>query len=304
MKPRSQWFPIERGRLARRYEHERQRQRILLYFALVGLTTGSQVIWIWLLLAAIELGARLLPPQRKNGLLLDDAGLHEYRDWRCVSTHALDSIRRLRVDNSTLTITAGDEVLKIRRDEADVDGLVHALGHSGPAVTVDEVATEQIAGWLGTVPGEWRRVERRSDIGAQMAVFLGLLPACWLLSPHRHSTAAGLAVLAVAYLLEAIWAGGRLEVSDHGLRGRGWRLPWSGVHAVKPRGRRFVVETDRGELVLQGPYAAQVADAARQILNARLAGQVLPSMSGVPDSAISRAESVDLSAERGLSRPE
>jgi hypothetical protein len=63
--------------------------------------------------------------------------------------------------------------------------------------------------------------------------------------------------------------------------------------------------TTRGILNLPGsPEAERVARTVRRLLNSRTAGQTLPRMTDIPDAALSRAETLDVSAERGLSRPE
>jgi hypothetical protein len=57
-------------------------------------------------------------------------------------------------------------------------------------------------------------------------------------------------------------------------------------------------------VVVRGPHAPRVHDAVKAMLAARERGAVLPRMGDIPDHAISRAESVDGSAERGISLSE
>jgi hypothetical protein len=190
---------------------------------------------------------------------------------------------------------------------------------------VVDVPAEEVAQWLGVgVDGalvcdstQFRDIATLRRAALTGAVLLSLLNAVRIVTGHADWMAAigfpGWLLLAALQLAELAVIRGhhiqdlRATPTELDVRTEaGWRkYAWSSFQSVQRSGNVWVASTADGDLWLPTdlPHLPTLLSAIRHAIDARQRGLALPRMSAdIPDSALSRAGSDDVSIERGLSR--
>ena len=270
-------------------------------------------VQVLLLLGASAL-TLLLPAY---GWRVDEDGLHLLRvgvvapslrrstlfPWDCIHGVQLDA-RELRIATSDRTIRVSALVPGIREMAAE---LRSGLGLEDQP-TKREVTPTLIADWLGiepegSLPCSARPMVRFGIVaylaacaafGVVAAVVQPLEPAIrWVVGSF------GAFIGLTAWL---VWRCTSSTVTSHGIQNADRVVPWSAVNGVERAGVvGWTLWTDHGFVYVWGRNGRYVAQAVEKMLQARQSGAILPRMTDVPDHAISRAESAEVSAERGIS---
>jgi hypothetical protein len=264
---------------------------------------GMPFLWpLWLGLAVLLPLTVLAMPY---GWRLDERGLYELRFLRRPRLIPIESIRHLESDATEIRIETDQGTLCLSHELRGIRSLVaqlRVLRGEREVVGGTEVSPEQVAEWLG-IEVDGHRVCGLTRASRAARYLLSALALVLLFGPMRGTSNFLPFALLVPVMFWLGWRNDRCTlVTAHGLLlGDGRFVPWEAVNGVPEHG---VVATDYGTVLLVGPSVSRVAGAIQRIINAREAGAVLPRMTEIPDHAISRAESAEVSAERGISAAE
>lgn len=286
--------------------------RLIFGLMLAGLWTsfpGGRDLLLWFVPAAIVLDLIARIPFRKRliGYRLDRDGLHVVR-YGCRERHfSWDTIQAVdETSNSLVVRTSGGE-LRISNDLPAAFHLAEQLRRNlgEPPAEQTELSASQLETWLGLAPGEvWTtglQPRARFGIGAGL-VGAGLVVMLNAGSPFQ----VWMLCVALSWVVTLLpQVAQPLEISAWGVRkGKRFAAAWDDVIGSRLTDGECTLRTVHGEISFGGAHARAVHDAVQRLLEAKQAGAVLPRLADIPDSAISRAESVEMSAERGISRPE
>lgn len=250
-------------------------------------------------------------PRFRYGLVVDGDGVTELRlghepvtwPWDEVSVETAWGYVNLKLGTQHVRFSwsapgvvelAGDLV---RRREPVVE--------DGPAVQ-----TSAIEGWLGIPPDGSLVIPGRPWLLWLFGVFYGLLALLAVVAIWRGEGLLGFSMLmtwlsVTLSLAETHNSAQPVIATAEGLRQGRRRFGWDEAVSVATRYPGWLVMTSRGSVLLpECPASQRVATTIRNLAAARRAGAVLPRMADVPEHALSRAETAELAAERGLSRSE
>jgi hypothetical protein len=263
-----------------------------------------------------------------HGLLV----LHTFRLGRRM---AWDEFREVVVDEHGLTLLTRRGELKLGYKLTDWAHLAarcrREMGksedHDSDRDAVVDVSPEEVARWLGVAADGalvcrspyFRRMKIGYILFCSALWCLTIAAALALVTLGDWGVAAVLQVVPALFTLEhyAIWTAGRsrrireVRATPTELDVRfdtGWRrYAWGGIYSFVPRGLYWMVSTVEGDLLLP-PFVNRgrtLLEAMREAIDARQRGFALPRMSAdIPDAALSRAASAEVTIERGLSRAE
>jgi hypothetical protein len=250
------------------------------------------------------------------------AGLGEVqRDGRR-RFHPWSTVRAVTETETAVVVTTDHGTLRFAGPAAERQPLAEALANVRPASTTsgEVLSPEEIGEWLGLDVGEVLELKPEAPEYQTMNRVLGFSVVVLLLSLLGDLRAGRWAELYLPlFVLLNTLNIRRLSpfktattVSVFGIDSADEHLTWEEVDNVTdvPTGEIVqippfaLIHAGNRSVQIDGPHRERVVNAVRQLLEAKQAGAVLPRLGGVPDSAISRTESVDLPADRGLSRPE
>jgi hypothetical protein len=168
------------------------------------------------------------------------------------------------------------------------------------------IAPEQIAGWLKIGMDDSLSLDK----SVWQRVLIGLLFTVWgvwVAAPAWQRAGWLLPLGSVAWLvwiLKVVTGPESLILTPDGIEHFGRRYGWDEVEGCDQRRAGTFLQLEERAIKLNGPHVERVRHAVEQLLAARAEGALLPRMADVPDHALSRAESIDVAAERGISLSE
>ena len=272
------------------------------------------------------LGGSLLRGTLFAGVRVDGNGLRVCHPLGLGRTYGWDEVTDVAVDDRGIRIRTRRRERRYRGALNDwtqlADKCRRALGRDAEAGNGNgpTVPAEEVARWLGvTIDGE---VVCRSPMHR-------LMPAMWLPTvllalnvcrdpSDRGSWSLFILCMAGTFLIWSMYShasgrrGARIrevratpaEVNvrtDTGLR----KCAWGDIRCLHRRGTFWIAGTIKGDLWLPPDLSNRDAllSAIRQAVDARQRGFALPRMTAdIPDAALSRAASAEVSTDRGLSR--
>lgn len=276
------------------------------YGHIIGALSFAAVPLVWLL-------GKVGGEQVRAWNLLPSGIALQHRHGR-VRVVPWEMVREVEETADAVVVVTETETLRFAGRRKDHPLLAAALRERMAQRTAAPVAVppEQVAAWLGIgLDGAirlrrrwWQRLGGATLFGGLAVFFLAML----LQSDDPFVPWQALVPL-LCYGPLAFVAARPHEVivTPHGLWGRGVRLAWDEVeHVERPRDLRqaYIISGADRAIILHGPDAARVCDAAEQVIAARERGDLLPRLADVPEHALSRAETAEIAAERGLSRTE
>jgi hypothetical protein len=239
-------------------------------------------------------------------LSVDDDGIREFFLGQPPRLHPWETVGPVQTDGRGCVISP--RLLTQYRLSWSVPGarelLTEIERHRPPEPgEVTTIEPEQVAEWLGIALDESLVVRapkmQRNMMVISCAAVIGAVMLVVRLGPPYLAWMClgqlGLLMLTWQNVLK------RFSATPWGLRQGRKEVAW---HDVLGRSV-WHVQTRQGSLYLPGgENSERVVSTIQRILDARRAGAVLPRMTDVPEHALSRADSVEVSAERGISPAE
>ena len=305
------WYP--RDHRVANWVARQQTQVRTMYFLLALFVIASfgrpylPVLTVLLLVGMATV--KLLLRGRPYGWKLGDEGLHELRYGRPARLIPWSEIEGCERTDRALLVRAGQETIRL---PFDVPGLRHLAGRiedklAGGSAQQDALTPEQVAELMAI--GE----DEALPVGLHVALRLFVAGqmvggAAWLLA---MAPAFGVPYLAWTALFPA-WMGlhawDMTRPPSATASGIDWTghsfVGWDEVSDWRRVGLAWELKTGLGPVLIYGRHARRVIDGLERLREAAEQGAILPRMTDVPDHAISRAESAEVSAERGISPAE
>jgi hypothetical protein len=245
---------------------------------------------------------------RVKGWRVDDDGVHEVRHGAPEVLHRWAAIQ-------DVSEQSGRIILQSAQGRTTMPAAPHGpyllrLVRQGQAQAAGEatvVGQRDVEGWLGLAEGA-SLVCRPTAMQRLFRLAFLVYLVVWATWSFIHLGAVGailwVSIMPFLFGSEIVRQLRPVEVSAAGVRqGRRW-IPWDHVTATGLLNGMCSLSAITGNVGLLGPHAARVHEAVKAMLAARERGAVLPRMGDIPDHAISRAETVDVASERGISRLE
>ena len=242
-------------------------------------------------------------------LSVDDDGVVEHFVDGSTRRHGWDEVRPVESYGHCCVVCLGLHHHRFGWSIPGVRQLIAEIHNRRPGATAAEesVTPEQIAEWMGIEVDELLVVGlppgQRIVLSAVVAIDL-LLVLLGVALRHPYLAMMNLGQLAIMMVLwRAMFR--RFTATPWGLRYGNKTARWQDVVGLTHSSPGWMVQTTQGQLYLPGGRNSEpVKLAIQHVLDAHLKGAALPRMTDVPDHALSRAESVEVSSERGLSRSE